>query len=134
MDTDQTGNGKPSKKEKKQLSSLERVIEQAMGENRIVGRPDDPAVAKLPELWRWLSTIYVGRDKMKAPATLTITLQPDGCAAKIVDKDMGCTVNVSCAYLTDILEACESALNMPNLPVTIWGKKEPNLRTRRKRD
>lgn len=130
-------NGKAEKKRQrsdKPMSSLNRVIEQAMGENRTVGRGDDPAQERWPELWVWLSTIYVGRDKMKQPATLTITLQPDGVAAKIVDKDMGCTVNVSCAHLVDILDECERALNRPDLPVSIWGKKEPALRTRRKRD
>jgi len=134
MSTENETNGKASKKDKRRLSSLERVIEQAMGENRSVGRPDDPAAQQWPELWKWLSTIYVGRDKMKSPATLTITLQPDGVAAKIVDKDMGCTVNVACAHLTNILQECETALNRDDLPVTIWGKKEPTLRTRRKRD
>jgi len=125
---------KETKRKDKSLSSLERVIQQAMGDNRTVGRADDPAVEKWPELWKWLSTIYVGRDKMKQPATLTITLQPDGCCAKITDRDMGCTVNVSCAHLVNILDECEAALNRPDLPVTIWGKKEPALRTRRKRD
>ena len=125
---------KEAKRKDKTLSSLERVIQQAMGENRTVGRSDDPAVERWPELWKWLSTIYVGREKMKQSASLTITLQPDGCSAKIVDKDMGCTVNVSCAHLVNILEECEAALNRPDLPVTIWGKKEPALRTRRKRD
>jgi len=125
---------KEAKRKDKPQSSLDRVIQQAMGDNRTVGRIDDPAVDRWPELWKWLSTIYVGRDKMKQPATLTITLQPDGCSAKIVDKDMGCTVNVSCAHLVNILDECEAALNRPDLPVTIWGKKEPALRTRRKRD
>jgi hypothetical protein len=119
-------------KEKK-LSSLDRVILQAMGENRTVGRSDDPAVQRWPELWTWLSTIYIGSEKMKKPSVLSITLQPDGVLARIVDNDLCCSVQVNCMHLDGIFDRLEEALNRPDLPVSTWGKKEPELRTRKRK-
>jgi len=119
-------------KEKK-VSSLDRVILQAMGENRTVGREDDPARERWPELWAWLSTIYVGRDKMKKPSVLSITFQPDGVLARIVDSDLCCSVQVNCMHLDGIFDNLEAALNRPDLPVSTWGKKEPTLRNRKQK-
>lgn len=113
------------------ISSLDKAILQAMGENRHVGRDDDEARKRWPELWEWMSTIYVGKDNIKQPSQLTISLAPDGVVARLVDKDMKMSVNVSCSSLVNVFDAIEAALTSQNIPVTMWGKGEPQLRKRR---
>src|SRR5436190_2369914 len=114
----QTEPAKQRRQKDKSVSSLDRIILQAMGENRSVGRSDDPAKESYPQLWDWMSRIYVGRDRIKKPATLTLTLEPDGIVAKLVDRDMCVSVQVSCAHMANIFDQIENALCNGNLPVT----------------
>lgn len=115
----------------KHLSSLDRAVQLAMGENRHVGRQDDPGQQRWPELWKWMSCIYYGANKMRQPSSLAITLGPDGVIVRLTDRDLSCSVTTSCSHLEQALDAIESALNQPNIPLTTWGKKEPHLRTRK---
>jgi hypothetical protein len=113
------------------VSALDRAIQQAMGEGRHLGLEADPARERYPALWEWLSRIYVGRDQIKQPATLTIRLGPEGCLVTLTDRDLCVSMDASCASLTTALDAMEAALQAPNPALRNWGKKEPQLRRRR---
>jgi len=121
-------------KKEKALSAMDKVILTAMGEDRSVGKADDPAKEKWPQLWEWLSTIYVGRDRIKQPAVLTVQLGPDGVLARLTDRDLAVSVNVSCAHLGNVMDAIETVLNSPDIPVQSWGKREPKLRIRQSKN
>ncbi len=117
----------------KRLSTVEKVILQAMGEDRTVGHPEDPAREKWPQLWEWLSMIYVGRDKMKAPALITIQLGPGGVIARLNDRDLAVSVTASFPHLEQLFDQFELLLNSPDIPIQVYGKKEPILKTRRQK-
>jgi hypothetical protein len=118
-------------KPEKQLSALERVIAQAIGDHRSLGGADDPAREKYPQLWAWLSTVYVGRDSVKNPAYLSVRLGPEGVLASLVDRDLSVAVEITASRLEDVLGALESALTGPAPPIKSWGRKEPHLRKRK---
>lgn len=118
-----TNNDKPS--------ALDRAIQQAIGQDRSLGRDDDPARKKYPTLWDWLSRLYVGRDHVKTPATLTVRLGPEGVIVTLTDRDLSCSFDVACNHLQDALAAIEAALSGPSPPMRSWGRKEPQLRKRR---
>ena len=113
------------------LGALDRAIAQAIGDSRTVGREDDPACKQFPELWRWLSTINVGRDRVKAPALVTVRLGPEGVLVSLTDRDLGVSLDATCGNLSEVWAALESALTGSVPPVRSWGKKEPNLRKRK---
>jgi hypothetical protein len=115
----------------KHLSSLDRVIQIAMGEGKTVGNPDDPAAAKWPQLWEWLTRIYIGVDKIKQPASIFLTLGPGGVMARMSDRDLSYSVNVNVPNLQDVFDALEAQLAMGTVGVGTWGKKDPNLRKRK---
>jgi hypothetical protein len=115
----------------RKLSSMERAVLHAMGENKVLGNADDPAKATYPELWAWMSTVHVGRDRIKTPASLSIRLGPEGVLVSLTDRDLGVGLEVSCASLEMAFAAIEIALQGPNPPIKSWGKKEPNLRKRK---
>lgn len=122
------------KEEQARLSHLDRVIQQAMGEGRVVGCDDDPAKERWPALWEWLTKIYVGRDDMKQPPSLSIRAAPGGIAISLTDRDLGVTVDAACAHLGDALDALEHALQNPNPSMRAWTNKEPKLRKRQRRN
>jgi|KBSMisStaDraftv2_1062788.scaffolds.fasta_scaffold30179_2 hypothetical protein len=123
---------KPAKQKRdKPLSSLDRVILQAMGEGKTVGNPDDPAREKWPQLWEWLSRIYVGVDKIKQPANIFIALGPGGVVARLSDRDLSYSVAVGTANLVDVFDALEVELAKPQSNSGSWGKKDPNIRKRK---
>lgn len=115
----------------KHLSSLDRVILQAMGEGKTVGNPEDPAKDKWPQLWEWLSRIYVGVDKIKQPATVFITLGPGGVMARLSDRDLSWSASIGCPCLADVFDALEAELSKPTINSGSWGKKDPNIRKRK---
>src|SRR5262249_23706090 len=117
-------NGRP-------MSALDRQIQQALGEGKVLGNDDDPAREKLPALWDWLSRGYVGPGHVKQPAHVTIRLAQGGVMATVTDRDLCVSVDVATPYLTDILAAMDRALANPSTPLRTWGKKEPNLRKRK---
>jgi hypothetical protein len=116
-------NGRPS--------PMDRLIQQAIGADRSLGREDDPARKKYPQLWLWLSTIYAGRDHVKQPATITIRLGPEGALATLTDRDLAVSMDVSVPHLADVLAALEAALSQAAPPIRSWGKSEPKLRRRK---
>lgn len=112
-------------------SALDRIIQQAIGAERKLGREDDPAREKFPNLWDWMSRIYVGKDNVKQPATLAIRLGPEGILVTLTDRDMAVSFDVAAPSLLLAFEAMETALASANPPMRSWGKKEPTLRKRR---
>jgi len=120
-------------KEQQRLSPLDRAIQQAMGEGRIVGNPDDPAKDRWPELWRWMTQIYVGRDEMKQPATLSIKAAPGGVVISLSDRDLCIAVDAFVANLEDALDALEASLNSATPSTRAWNNREPTLRKRKHR-
>ncbi len=110
---------------------MDRLIQQAIGADRQLGRDDDPGRRKHPTLWLWLATIYAGRDHVKQPATVTIRLGPEGVLATLTDRDLAVSLDVACPHLADVLAALEAALTGPAPPLRSWGRKEPQLRKRR---
>lgn len=114
------------------LTFVERLIEQALGNNQKVGADDDPAETEFPTLYEWLSTVYVGKDKIKVPASLSINLAPGGVIVRVTDRDLSRSVEVTCQYLNQALSTMEQALTGERVGMKIIGKKEPKLRTRQK--
>lgn len=112
------------------VSALDRAVQTAMGEGREVGRDDDPARDVFPQLWDWLSRIYVGTNHVRQPATLTITLGPEGVLINLTDRDLGVSCGAVCPHLQDAFAAMESALTADVPAIRSWGKKEPRLRKR----
>jgi len=121
-------------KEQQRLSAFDRALQQAMGEGREVGNPDDPSNERYPELVRWLTTIYIGRDEMKQPATLAVKAAPGGYIVSISDRDLSLAIDTFIVNLSDALEAIEAALNDPNATTRAWANKEPTLRKRKRRN
>lgn len=118
----------------KNLSALDRLIEQAMGDNRSFGLEDDPAKDLYPQLWRCMSTVYVGRDNIKQPATLGVSLVPGGVAMRLTDRDIKHSLEVIVPHLEASLAALETVLCSANPPWKAWGKGEPELRKRKHRN
>lgn len=103
----------------------------AMGENKVMGHQDDPAANKYPNLWEWLSKVYVGRDKLKTPASLSIRLGPEGALATLTDRDLGYSVEATSPSLEGLFAAIEKQLSDNPAALKQWGKKESNLRKRK---
>jgi hypothetical protein len=102
-----------------------------MGNGRALGSPEDPARQQFPQLWTWMSTVYVGRDSIKNPAYLNIRLGQDGVYVSLIDRDLCTTIEVHAGTLGEALPAIEAALSQPNPPIKSRGRKEPHLRKRR---
>jgi len=117
-------------KERK-LSSFDRIVEMAMGNNKVLGCEDDPARLAFPNVWEWLSTVYLGKDHVKTPSTITLQLGPEGVLVRLTDRDLASSVDASCRHLQDMLQALETVLTTPGAPIRNWGRKEPQLRKRK---
>jgi len=115
---------------RQQISALDRAVQSAMGEGRVVGADSDPAKEKYPTLWEWLSRIYIGVGHVRTPARISITLGPSGVLVDVSDRDLGVSCGASCEFLDDALAALEASLAGPLPPIRSWGKKEPKLRKR----
>jgi len=116
------------------LSALDRAVLQAMGEGRSVGREDDPAREKYPQLWDWMSRCYQGKDYLRTPSTLSVSLGPEGVLVSVTDRDLCVTVTMATPFLEEIFRAMEIALASDNPPMKFWGKSEPHLRKRKPRN
>lgn len=117
----------------KKLSALDRLVAQAMGEDRTFGLTDDPAIQTMPELWECMSRIYIGRDNIKTPAVLSCQLVPGGVSLRITDRDMKMSLGVIVPHLDSALPTLERVLAADNPPWVAWGKGEPELRKRKTR-
>lgn len=118
-------------KSDKRVSALDRLIQEAAGDGKVLGRDDDPAAKEFPDLWQWLATVYVGRDHIKQPSTITIRLGPGGVLASLVDRDLSVSVDATCPHLAGVFTALQQALTGDAPPVKSWGRREPHLRKRR---
>jgi len=125
----ESSNGRGDRK----LSALDRLVLQAMGDDRTFGLADDPAKETLPELWACLSTIYIGRDSIKQPAVLSCQLVPGGVQMRITDRDLKMGLGVIVPHLDQCLPSLEAVLASDNPPWVSWGKGEPELRKRKTR-
>jgi len=121
--------GEPKKGEKRP-SALDKAVQSAMGEGRVVGTDTDPARERYPTLWDWMSRIYIGIGHVRQPATVTLQLGPSGVLVSISDRDLGVSCGATCQHLDDALAAMEAALTADVPPIRSWGKKEPKLRKR----
>jgi len=110
------------------VSALQRAVLSALGQGRSIGADDDPARESMPELWEWLATIYPVEGRVKNPATIIITLGPQGVLANMNDRDLGYAVSATSKHLSGIFQALQDALTSPVPPVRSYGKKEPKLR------
>lgn len=115
----------------KRVSFLDRAIQSAIGDNRVLGREDDPAREKYPELWRWMTQTDCPGNRVKQPATLMVRVGPEGILVSLNDRDLGYAVDVCCPHLTMILESLERALTSDNLAIRNNPKRDPNLRKRK---
>lgn len=134
MDTDRNGTPKEAKKKDRPLSPLQRMVAQAMGEDRTFGAENDPAKERYPALWEFLATVYVSETRMKTPCKLTVQLGPGGVICSLTDPDMKQSLQVAFPHLVNLLEEMERAAADPLAPWKSWGKGEPELRKRKKRD
>jgi hypothetical protein len=116
----------------RQLSMIDRMLEQAIGKHLDVGSECEPMRASHPLLWQWLATVYVGEDYIKTPPAITITLVPGGVSARVTDRDLAKSLEVTCDSLGKVFDTLEQALNSPTTLVKILGKREPRLRKRQK--
>lgn len=116
-----------------QLSAFDRLLMEAIGQGIPMGLQDDPTAVSCPILWKWLSTVAVGEDKLKTPPYIKMTLGPAGVLAQVTDPDLCRSLEVSCAYLDGVFTAFERALQSPNPLIKKWGRKDATLR-KRKRD
>lgn len=115
----------------KRTNFLDRLIQQTVADQRQLGRGDDPAKEKLPNLWQWLTTTDAGVKHVKDPATLTIRIGPEGALASLADRSLGYALDVACPSLLDVLAAVEAALAGPSPSIRTIGKGEPKVRKRR---
>jgi len=124
-------NGKPDKgKKDRKLSAVERLIAKSIGDGRTLGRDDDPARDKYPDLWDFLTRWIVSSKEMKSPATLSIKAGPEGFVATISDRDMQLGLDVAIPHLGELLDRIEAAIGDPNTAWKNWGRKEPKFRKR----
>lgn len=112
-------------------SALDRLTQEAMGQGKVLGSQDDPARERTPELWAWLSTVYIGRDHIKQPATLSIRLGVGGVLVSLVDRDLCASIDATCGSLEGAFDAIEAALTSDTPALKSWGRREPHLRKRR---
>ncbi len=119
-------------KAEKQLSALDRAIQQAMGEGREVGHADDPARERWPNLWAWLTQVEVGKDYIVQPASLSISMVVGGVQVSVSNRDLAISARATTRNLGDALDAIEAVCSDPSAIMSSWGRKEPTLRKRRK--
>ncbi len=115
----------------RKLTAMERAVLHAMGENKVLGNAEDPAKQRYPNLWEWMSVVYVGRDRIKTPASLSIRLGPEGVLATLTDRDLAVSVDAVSPTLEGILAAIEKQLADNPASIKSWGKKEANMRKRK---
>lgn len=120
--------------ERKRTSALSRVLEAALGEQRPVGRPDDPAREQYPSLWEWLTlTTDPKGEYLIAPGSISVQLGPEGVLVTVTLRDLKYSCAAATPFLDDAFRALESALASDNPPIRTWGKDEPQLKKKRKK-
>lgn len=110
---------------------LDRLIQQTIADKRSLGKEDDPARERWPNLWEWLTKTTAGSNHVKDPATLTIRVGPEGALASLNDRSLGYALDVACPHLVDVLDAVERELASPDPAIRVLGKGEPKVRKRK---
>lgn len=116
-------------------SPLQRAIDAAIGEGRTVGREDDPARERYPRIWEWL-TLTTDPDNryIISPGTISISLGPEGVNISCTLRDLKYSCTAGALSLLDALDALEEAMGREGPHLRTWGKDEPHLRKRRRKD
>jgi len=118
--------------DKQRLSALDRAIQAAIGDGRHVGRDDDPAAKRFPDVWEWMTKTEGGKDYVMQPASINIQLGPEGVLVSLTHKDLKVTCGAACLHLEEVFAALQHALTSENPPIRTWGK-DPDARLRKRR-
>ena len=118
-------------KDKPRVSALNKAIQQAMGDNRTFGLPDDPAREKWPEIWEWMTQVETADGHIMQPASISFVLGPEGVIVTLTHRDLKMGASISVPHLHMGMDALESALAGPNPPLRFWGKDLPYLKKKR---
>lgn len=110
------------------LTLLDRLVKEAIGNNRILGGPDDEAVLSFPEVWEWLTRTRCGDEHVKQPARLSVTAIPGGWLASISDSTLCVTVDATTDKLQDAFGALERGLGNGTATIRTWGDKQATLK------
>jgi hypothetical protein len=124
---------KDATKNDRPLSPLQRAVQTAMGEHREFGAADDSFAEKYPLMWELMSSVEVGRDYVKEPASMRITLGPGGVLVTLSDRNFRLAWDTQCEHLAGVWDAMEARLADPTRPGRPVGKGEPELRKRKSR-
>lgn len=119
-------------KDKPHLSALDKLVMSAIGDNKALGKEDDPARESCPTLWQWLTQTAAGKDYVMQPAKLQIAMTVDGVTVTITHPDIMRATETTCNHLSECFAAIEAALTSPQCVFRKWGRKEPTLRKRKK--
>lgn len=128
------GNGKHEKpkKEKRKLSVMQRMVLQAIGDNRKIGNPNDPLRESCPNVYEFMTNTDAGRERVKSPAFLKVVPAVGGYLAVLTDPDLAVQIEVPLMNAQDAFTALEEGIANHTATVRPWGKKGANLRKRRK--
>jgi len=121
-------------KEKKELTPLERLLQQAIGNGVSLGNASDPARGKWPNVWEWLSTVDAGDDFLKEPCSIRIALVPGGVQGALTDPSLGCTVDATSETLEGLFEGLERNLQSAHPTIRTWRKGDLQLRKKPKKN
>jgi len=97
----------------RKLTLFERAQAEALGKSIPLGRQDDPAKEKWPEMWKWLTETDVEGNRMKEPATLIIRVTPEGISATLNDRAFGWAFDANSDFLESIFTEMEKSCNDP---------------------
>lgn len=128
------GNGKHErpKKEKRKLSIMQRMVLQAIGDNRKIGNPNDPLRETCPNVYEFMTNTDAGKERVKSPAFLKVVPAVNGYLAILTDPDMAASIEVAITDAEQVWTALERGLVDGTATIKTWGKKGPNFRKRRK--
>ena len=115
----------------KAKSALDRLIDQAAGQNVALGAKDDPATKDWPNLWEWLSRTDAGPEHLKDPARMSLALVPGGVQVALSDATFGVTVDAVSESLAGAFAALERNLTAQTPTIRTWRKGEVVLRKKK---
>lgn len=118
---------------KRELTPLQRLIQQATGNGHALGNYDDPMAKTCPRLWEWLSRIEVDDDHLKEPATLKLQLVPGGCQATLTDPTLGYSLDASANEIGRLFESLEAQLSSENPALRRWLRTDVVLKKKAKK-
>lgn len=114
------------------MNALDRLVQQALGDNHTFGLATDPAAMSWPLLWRWLTSTDAGPEHLMDPAKLSIRAMPTGFVVGLSSEGLAVSLDATCEHLADTFQALEDALKSPHPAFRSWQGKKPALRKRPK--